>query len=120
MEQPQKSGFGRSLLITIVVIFALIGMWHVILIPLLGAGLVVTAAAWALGIWVVVGLVMMALLFFILPVIGVIILAVFATVGVILSVVLFPILFPLIIPVWIICLFLAHCRRQRYKEINFD
>ena len=120
MEQPQKSGFGRSLLIAIGVTLALIVAWHVLIIPLLGASLAITSAAWALGVWIIVALVILMLLFFILPLIGVFVLAILASVGVIMSIVLFPILFPILIPVWMVCLFLAHCRRKRYKEIHFD
>ena len=109
-----------SLLIAIVMIFAFIGLWHVVLVPMFGITLVLSAAAWSLGVYMIIGLVLVTLLFFVLPLMGIFIVAGLVTVGVIMSIVLFPILFPLLVPVLIICLFMGHCRRRRYKEIYFD
>ena len=97
-----KEGGVKALLITIVVLLLFIISWHLIL-PLLGISIVLTAAAGSLLIWFVPVLVIAALLFLVLPLLGSILIGILMSVVAIVVIVLFPLLLPIILPVWLLC-----------------
>lgn len=102
-------------------IIALLLLWH-LFFPILGGAIVISSMVWILIIAAIVGFCMLIPLLFVLTGIGIILLPIFAAVGVILLIIAFPVLFPLLIPLLIIVWIIAIMRKRRMikkdDEIN--
>ena len=105
MESKTKKN--KFLLSAIVLILICVVGFH-LLLPFLGIAIAMTGAAWGIIVATIAFFSITALLFFMLPVLVIILLSFFAFGWAILAIALFPFLFPLIMPVFIILLFIAY------------
>ena len=107
----KKSTLKKALLIAFIVMLVLLVGWYLFL-PVLGVATVMTAAALGTVVATVILVAVAVLLFYILSGIGIVILAVLASIWIIFSITLFPFVFPLLIPLLIILIFVAFIRRH--------
>jgi hypothetical protein len=111
MEENNKKKSGWMIFLLVVLMLGLVISWHVV-VPALGAAIVVTGAVWGVMIASVVLTVIASFLFFILTGIGAVILGVFMLLGAFVVLALFPVLFPLIIPLVLLLFGLAYFLRK--------
>lgn len=102
----------RGVLFTlIVVIFAVVILSHVVF-PLLGLTLVLTAAAASVLLWALPAMLAIAVVLFLMPLFGALLLGGAVSVAILLSIILFPVLLPIVLPVWIFCAVMAYLFRS--------
>ena len=112
VKENKNSTFKKTILITLLVMLALVGAFH-ILMPLLGITLAITASIWSIAIVTIVMLCVAALLFFILTGVGAFVLGIFVFVWTVLAIILFPLLFPILIPVLLLMFVIGLITRKK-------
>ena len=108
-QVPEKR---RPYLLGAALILGLVAIWH-LAVPFMGVSLAVTSGVWGLVTGTVMMLCVAALLFFMLPLIGVFIVSAFLFLWVCVAVVIFPIIFPVVVPVFLLCLFVGYRFKRR-------
>lgn len=108
-QVPEKR---RPYLLGAALILGMVAIWH-LTVPFTGVPLAVTSGVWGLVSGTVMMLCVAALLFFMLPLIGVFIISAFLFVWVCLVVAIFPIIFPVVVPVFLLCLFVGYRFKRR-------
>jgi len=114
-KETSQNGLMKPFFIALMIMLALLAIWHWLL-PALGVVLVLSASVWSVLVAAVILCSVSILLFFILTGIGLLLLAGFATIGLVFAVIFEPVLFPILIPLLIMALFIAYVRRQKNKD----
>ncbi len=102
---------GFLAMIIIAMLIIIVG-WHLIF-PLLGGALVITGAAWFAILATIIAFSMVMLFAFIFTGIGIFILGILFSIGVVIAIVLFPVLFPIVLPLFIVYWVVSYLRRRK-------
>jgi hypothetical protein len=103
------------LVLALILMFAAVIGWHLV-VALLGGAFVIGTAAWGVVVGTVFALCVAIMLLFILTGIGLLLLGIFAAIWTVVAIVLFPVLFPILAPLFIIILFIIYMRRNQTKK----
>ena len=116
MQELKKStgdsSLKKPLLIALITMLVLLTAWHLVF-PIIGAAIVITAAAWAVIMMTIVFVAVAVLLFYIFSALGILILCAVSSIWIILAIAIFPFIFPLLIPLLILLIFMAFIRRRK-------
>lgn len=112
VKENKNSPLKKTILITLLVMLALVGAFHVLL-PLLGIAIAITAGIWSVAVITILVICISTLLFFLLTGGGAFILGIFVFIWTVLAIVLFPLLFPILIPVFLLMLVIGLITRKK-------
>lgn len=112
VKENKNGAFKKTILITLLVMLALVGAFHVFL-PLLGVTIAITASIWSVAIGTIILLCIATLLFFILTGVGAFVVGVVVFVWTVLAIILFPLLFPILIPVLLLMFVIGLITRKK-------
>lgn len=112
MAENQNNSVKKVVLITVLVMLALILLWH-LLLPALGVGIVLSSTVLGVAIANIILICIAAMFFFFLTGTIIMIFGVLVLIWTIAAVILFPVLFPILIPVLLLAFLIGYFARGK-------
>ncbi|PIZ04742.1 MAG: hypothetical protein COY58_03050 [Gammaproteobacteria bacterium CG_4_10_14_0_8_um_filter_38_16] len=114
VKKNKNKTLKNAILITLIIMFALVITWH-LLLPMLGITIAVSAGLWGMAVASIILICAATLLFFIFTGIGIFITGFFVLIWTIAAIALFPLLFPILIPVLLLMFLVGYFLRSKKK-----